>query len=709
MRLTTRLTLLISSIAFLLIGITGLVYQQSYNALETRITLEGHKLSAQMANQLHSNFNFIDEDLKLYLISLGFTEVYEPLSFNTVPSEKDLITRFITFFEFEYGNRLYEKVFITNETGQVVTSTDYDYDNYENAEWWKEAVATGKSYSLGTDSSGTKTFNVALAITNNEGKLLGVIRADSSISAIIRRGGLLHGEIPATRVDLLTIDGRILYSTEFHQVLAETPSQFRVSTHNQSKSVFIRENQFGHKELVIVQPHNHSSDASFKWMLVFYYDYNTLFQPVLQLRWWMLGGTVALLILAAVFFVLVKGMKSSKEHETILIQKEQLLKTILEGIGAAVFFIDRETLNIVWANPHATKLLGLDNRKFINSPCYEFICKHPCNVQNDGCPAADTPHLHTEFELNTCDGKKLPVTKTVLHLDIDNRPHLIEIIFDITQRKEIERQLAHAQKMEGLGTLAAGIAHEINTPSQYITQNLTFVEQAFEHLIALWEKIKETPSCAEIVSPEADIDFYMEESPIAIKQSQEGIERITAIVLALKKFSHPGASTKQLADINATLENTALICKNEWKYTATLDLNLSPDLPEIPCHINDLSQVFLNMIINASHAITEKLASTPGEKGKITITTFSNKNHAIITIDDTGTGIPPEIIDKIFDPFFTTKEVGAGTGQGLAIAYNIIVDKHGGGIEIDNLPDGGTRFIITLPIKPAVKNNLTRY
>ena len=156
---------------------------------------------------------------------------------------------------------------------------------------------------------------------------------------------------------------------------------------------------------------------------------------------------------------------------------------------------------------------------------------------------------------------------------------------------------------------------------------------------------------------------------------------------------------KQLSDINKAIESTVTISKNEWKYDAELELNLDPDLPLVMCSINEISQVILNLIINSSHAIHSVVEKENSEKGKITISTNSKDNFIYIVISDTGEGIPDEIADKIFDPFFTTKEVGKGTGQGLAIAHNIIVNNHKGRIIVDSEVDKGTTFTLSLPVK----------
>jgi len=176
------------------------------------------------------------------------------------------------------------------------------------------------------------------------------------------------------------------------------------------------------------------------------------------------------------------------------------------------------------------------------------------------------------------------------------------------------------------------------------------------------------------------------------------VERVAKIVRAMKEFSHPGPKEKTLTNINRAIENTITVARNEWKYVSEMILDLDPDLPLVPCHPNEFNQVILNLVINAAHAIADVVGKGATNKGKITVSTRRKGDKVEISVKDTGTGIAPEIRSKIFDPFFTTKEVGKGTGQGLAIARSIVVDKHGGTINFETEVGKGTTFTIHLPI-----------
>ncbi len=282
------------------------------------------------------------------------------------------------------------------------------------------------------------------------------------------------------------------------------------------------------------------------------------------------------------------------------------------------------------------------------------------------------------------------------------------IISDITGKKFMEGRVMQAQKMESIGQLAAGIAHEINTPMQFIGDNNTFLisvfDDIFEYIETLKKMIRETNPHQndeiETLEEEYDIPFLKQETPEALFRTQSGVKRISKIISAMKNFAHPSGKEKKLADINQGIDVTLTISKNEWKYFADVETDFDPNLPLIACSLDEINQVFLNMVVNAAHAIEEKQKSTDDKsKGLIKISTYLEDNFVKIAISDTGVGISEETMFKLFDPFFTTKEVGKGTGQGLSIAYDIIVNKHFGNIDVKSKPGEGATFIITLPMK----------
>jgi PAS domain S-box-containing protein len=285
---------------------------------------------------------------------------------------------------------------------------------------------------------------------------------------------------------------------------------------------------------------------------------------------------------------------------------------------------------------------------------------------------------------------------------------------DITQRRALEVQLAQAQKLESIGRLASGIAHEINTPIQYVTDNIRFLNESFGGFLKLLETYRELhqavsagacrPDLIDKVSAQVsatDLDFLMQEVPTAVKQSLEGLDRVTKIVRAVKDFSHPGGQEKVAVDVHRAIESTIVVARNEWKYVADVVTAFDQSLPMIWLYPDEFNQVILNLIVNAGHAIGEAIKKGLQRKGTITIRTRKIGVWVEIDIQDTGTGIPDNIRDRIFEPFFTTMEVGKGTGQGLSMAYATIVKRHSGSITFDSKPNEGTTFRIRLPMSTS--------
>ncbi len=299
--------------------------------------------------------------------------------------------------------------------------------------------------------------------------------------------------------------------------------------------------------------------------------------------------------------------------------------------------------------------------------------------------------------------------------DSKNEPlYIIAQIQDVTERRSMEEKLQRGQKLESIGQLASGIAHEINTPTQYVGDNMRFLKNSFENINLVLAKNKQLlESCrthnlsADIVAEmenaiaEADIDFLVDEVPKAFSQALDGIERVRKIVESVKDFAHPGSTDMKATDINKAIESTITVASNEWKYVADIITEYDDELPPVPCLVGEFNQVILNMIVNASHAIADVIGNGAAGKGTIRISTRRSGDNAEITISDTGTGMSERIRKKIFDPFFTTKDVGKGTGQGLAISHNIIVEKHKGTIDVESKVGSGTRFTVTVPLNQS--------
>ena len=279
---------------------------------------------------------------------------------------------------------------------------------------------------------------------------------------------------------------------------------------------------------------------------------------------------------------------------------------------------------------------------------------------------------------------------------------------EMSARSSVEAQLRMAQKLEAVGQLAAGIAHEINTPIQFVSDTVHFLRDAFQDLTGLVETYRQSfanaSACADLATlsstieeaeEEADLEFIFEEVPGAFERAFEGVDRVAKIVSAMKEFAHPDQRAMTSADINRGIKNTLVVARNEYKFVADVQTDFA-ELPPVICHPGDLNQVFLNLIVNAAHAISDNPNRKPDERGNIKVSTTFDDGFVSVSISDTGGGIPPELAARIFEPFFTTKEVGRGTGQGLAIAHAIIVEKHGGKIWFETAPGEGTTFFIRL-------------
>lgn len=314
----------------------------------------------------------------------------------------------------------------------------------------------------------------------------------------------------------------------------------------------------------------------------------------------------------------------------------------------------------------------------------------------------------TQAEL---EAEKLTVVKKVEKRTGELQARTGELEAEITRRRLLETQLVQAQKLESIGQLAAGIAHEINTPMQFVCDNIEFLSDSSEKLFEVVDRyrLNLSTSCPgksweerrqelDDVTARNQFDMIREQVPLAIAESLEGARRVINIVRAMKEFSHPGQEQKVGIDLNEAVRSTVTITRNRWKYVAELELDLEPELAVLTCMPAEINQVLLNLIVNAADAIAEDIGENSTETGTITVRTRAGEGWLMIEVEDTGCGIPDEIRSRIFDPFFTTKDVGKGSGQGLAICYDVVVNKHQGIIDVDSVVGVGTTFRVCLPI-----------
>ena len=390
------------------------------------------------------------------------------------------------------------------------------------------------------------------------------------------------------------------------------------------------------------------------------------------------------------------------------------LAAIVECSDAAIMSVNSEGIFETW-NGAAERIFGYTAEEIIGKHSSIILPPECAGDQDASLWSITTREASRDKETVRMakSGERIEVMMTVSPLP-DSSGAMVSvaaIMSDITQRKQLERQLAQGQKLESIGQLAAGIAHEINTPIQFIGDNVQFLSDSFAELDALLQSYQELREAARLGTVAGDllaaverreelaeVDYLRSEIPKSMKQSMEGIGRVAAIAKAIREFSHPGSSEKIPVDLNSAVESTALVSRNEWKYVAELKTELDRDLPAVCCVPGELNQVILNLIVNAAHAIADKPSCSPGSKGLITVSTRKEGDWAELRVSDTGTGIPDAVRSNVFNPFFTTKPVGKGTGQGLAIAHTVIVKKHRGTVRFETELGVGTTFIIRLPV-----------
>lgn len=414
--------------------------------------------------------------------------------------------------------------------------------------------------------------------------------------------------------------------------------------------------------------------------------------------------------------VFIRDITDRKRAEEELREAHAETEQLLTAIHSILIWVHPSGRVARWNNA-AEEVFGIDAESVVGKPFTECginwnwteISRDIARCKEDEMPVRidDVPYIRR-------DGKDgfIGATFTPIFSDNGEWGGFLMLAAETTERKILESQLAQAQKLESIGQLAAGIAHEINTPTQYVGDNLRFFHDAYEDMAKLLESYSGLLQSAKKGEPteglvgkidklaeEIDLDYLREEIPKAIEQSLDGVGRVAKIVRAMKEFSHPGSEEKTAVDINKAIESTITVARNEWKYFAELETDFDPTLPLVPILPGDFNQVVLNMIVNAAHAIADVVGDGSQEKGKIKIVTRKTGDHVEIRISDTGAGIPEEIRHKVFDPFFTTKEVGKGTGQGLAISRNVVVDKHGGSISLESEEGKGATFIISLPLE----------
>lgn len=419
----------------------------------------------------------------------------------------------------------------------------------------------------------------------------------------------------------------------------------------------------------------------------------------------------------------VLGQERAKLVENIT-QSQQELSSLVNSIDGVLWKFNINPPKYTYASKQIEHFFGCSVMEMLSDPDYlrdrilpedvQFVEQQMDALSNDA-----NANGNVEFRMQRDDGKIIYVRNLITPVVEDGKvTRLHGVLLDITREKKmqeehelLEWQLKQAQKLEAIGQLAAGIAHEINTPTQFVGDNICYLQDSFEDIRKLCQAYSalvqsvagdstytDQTTKIQALEQEIDLEFLFEDIPASISQSLEGTSRIRDIVKAMKEFSHPGSSSKEHIDLNHAIASTITVARNEWKYVAEVTTEFAENLPTVKVLPGEFNQVILNILVNAAHAIDEQRKKSGSDQlGEIKIRTAQENDSILISISDTGGGIPDEIKDRVFDPFFTTKEVGKGTGQGLAIAYSVIVDKHAGQISMETSKGKGTTFLIRLP------------
>lgn len=387
-------------------------------------------------------------------------------------------------------------------------------------------------------------------------------------------------------------------------------------------------------------------------------------------------------------------------HEQLRSERDKL-RVVFESAALGILSIDGDG-RILDANPAATRMLGVAREHLVGTALAPAFF----DAAVDDEALAHGPHVAGECHLERPDGETRWFTTTTTWVrGPSGSTQLGTVIFeDVTERKRLERDLVRAQRLESVGRLAAGVAHELNTPVQFISDNVHFLGDAFASVVVLVERLAEIAAqggdealarCRE-AELRADWEYLGDEVPASIAQTLDGLRRVATIVHSMKAFAHVDHDEQAPSDLNAALARTLAVAARELAGVAVATEEYG-ELPPVTCCVADLNRVFLDLIVNAAHAIRDVACGT-GELGKISITTWRDGAHAVVSIADSGPGIPDHVAARIFEPFVTTKDVGRGSGQGLALAHGVVVKKHGGAISFETALGLGTTFTIRLPI-----------
>jgi PAS domain S-box-containing protein len=382
------------------------------------------------------------------------------------------------------------------------------------------------------------------------------------------------------------------------------------------------------------------------------------------------------------------------------------VEQLLDNLTAIVIRFDATGHVTAW-NHAAERALGLARASVLEQPLEALpLPWSDAAVTRKllGAVSSDSQVRIDDVTYRRSDGTPgfLGLTATPLSTKDGSVSSVLVLGRDITEQRAQTRKQLQSQKLEAIGQLAAGIAHEINTPAQYLSDNLHFLRETFSEIAPLLQFAcvgERSQPEAELARLAESIDgaYLLDEVPKAIEQALQGIQRISTIVMAMRAISPRGGEERGPADLNQAARDVAVLCSSEWSADAELRFALDEQLPKVVCKLSDVQQVLLNLLVNASHAIKQKRAGAQLPKGSIEIGSRAEPDAISLWIEDSGVGIEDAVRQRIFDPFFTTKPLGQGTGQGLSFAHAVVVDEHRGALEVESALGRGSRFTIRLP------------
>jgi len=385
-----------------------------------------------------------------------------------------------------------------------------------------------------------------------------------------------------------------------------------------------------------------------------------------------------------------------------LAHERNVLRTMIDLIPAFIYAKDAQS-RFTACNKLVAARMGVTPEAAVGKSDFDFFAREMAEkffADEQALLASGKPLVNCEelvFDKLSGTNRVILTSKVPLHDANGNVTGIVGTGFDITERKAAEERMASSDRLESIGRLAAGVAHEINTPVQYLNDSVSFIREGVGELLAYIDKLH--ASLPQKPEDNDDVDYLREELPPALTRVAEGLARIAKIVRSMKHFSHADQREMSEVDLNASIASTLVIARSEYRDCADIETDYAP-LPPVTCHGGQINQVVLNLVVNSADAISDFVKQHDG-RGRITLRTALEGDHVLITIADTGGGIPEAIQARIFDPFFTTKEVGRGTGQGLSIVRSTIVKGHGGQLDFVSEMGKGTTFYVRLPVKPA--------